>query len=72
MPFGRIKMTYSGYINELLRGKLANTSNTVCFGQNIFNWIMLSGLTRGLPTDNGNLVINTTNSEYTMTGAVLA
>jgi pyruvate/2-oxoglutarate/acetoin dehydrogenase E1 component len=62
-------MNYVGYVNELFRNKLAETRNVVSFGQNISLASCLGGLTRGLPTDNGNLVINTTNSEYTLTGA---
>lgn len=61
-------MTYVGYINGLLKSKLAGTPNVVCVGQNIDAASCLGGLTRGLPKDNGNLVLNTTNSEYTMTG----
>ena len=62
-------MNYVANINQLLRAKLADTPNVVSFGQNIAAASCLGGLTRGLPTDNGNLVINTTNSEYTLTGA---
>lgn len=61
-------MTYVGYINSLIKKKLNTTPNVVCVGQNIAAASCLGGLTRGLPTENGNLVINTTNSEYTMTG----
>lgn len=61
-------MTYIGCINELICSKLTNTPNVVSFGQNIATGSCLSGLTRGLPTENGNLFINTTNSEYTLTG----
>jgi pyruvate/2-oxoglutarate/acetoin dehydrogenase E1 component len=61
-------MTYVGYINNLIKQKLSATPNVVCVGQNIAAASCLGGLTRGLPTEGGNLVINTTNSEYTMTG----
>lgn len=62
-------MNYVGYINQLLKQKLAATPNVVSFGQNIVTGSCLGGLTRGLPTSNGNMAINTTNSEYTLTGA---
>lgn len=62
-------MNYVGYINQLLKHKLAATPNVVSFGQNIVTGSCLGGLTRGLPTANGNMAINTTNSEYTLTGA---
>ena len=62
-------MNYVGNINQLFRTKLADTPNVVSFGQNIAAASCLGGLTRGLPTENVNLVINTTNSEYTLTGA---
>ena len=62
-------MTYVAYINGLLKKMLMKTRNVVCFGQNIITGSCLGGLTRGLPSENGNLFINTTNSEYTLTGA---
>ena len=62
-------MTYVSYINQKLRTKLSATPSVVSFGQNIVTGSCLGGLTRGLPTQNGNMVINTTNSEYTLTGA---
>lgn len=62
-------MNYVGYINQLLKQKLSETPNVVSFGQNIVTGSCLGGLTRGLPTENGNVAINTTNSEYTLTGA---
>jgi pyruvate/2-oxoglutarate/acetoin dehydrogenase E1 component len=61
--------TYVGYINQLLKEKLASSSNVVSFGQNIGTGSCLSGLTRGLPTNDGNVTINSTNTEYSLTGA---
>lgn len=62
-------MNYVGYINQLMCEKLKQTPDTVCFGQNISTGSCLSGLTRGLPEGDGKLVVNTTNSECTLTGA---
>lgn len=61
-------MTYVGYINRLIRDKLGTTSGIVSFGQNISTGSCLSGLTRDLPAGDGRLVINTPNSENTLTG----
>lgn len=61
-------MNYVGYINQLIRDTLSKTLNVVSFGQNIVTGSCLGGLTRGLPNCNGNLAINTTNSECTLTG----
>ncbi len=61
-------MTYVGYLNRLIREKLGATPGVVSFGQNVSTGSCLSGLTRDLPTGDGRLVINTPNSENTLTG----
>jgi pyruvate dehydrogenase E1 component beta subunit len=62
-------MSYVSDINTLLKAKAAETPGLVIFGQNVVAGSCLGGLTRGLPTPPGGLVLNTPNSENTLVGA---
>lgn len=61
-------MKYIQYINEVIGKKTAETERLVLFGQNIAAGSHLSGLTKGLKVGEGGLIINTPNSELTLTG----
>lgn len=61
-------MKYVQYINELINKKTSATKRLVLFGQNIAAGSHLTGLTRGLKVGEGGMIINTPNSEYTLTG----
>lgn len=61
-------MKYIEYINELIGKKTSETEKIVLFGQNIAAGSRLSGLTKNLKVADGGLIINTPNSENTLTG----
>ncbi len=61
-------MKYIQYINELISEKTAGTKDLVLFGQNIAAGSHISGLTKGLRVGKGGVIINTPNSENTLTG----
>jgi len=61
-------MKYIQYINEILGRKTAETDGLVLFGQNIAAGSHISGLTKGLRVGKGGIIINTPNSENTLTG----
>ncbi|MBF0183147.1 MAG: hypothetical protein HQM06_01995 [Magnetococcales bacterium] len=61
-------MTYIEHINSLLRARLAVAQDTVVFGQNIVAGSCLSGLTRGIRVPEGSQILQTQNSENTLTG----
>lgn len=61
-------MKYVQYVNELIGKKTSETKNLVLFGQNIAAGSHLTGLTKGLQVGEGGLIINSCNSEYTLTG----
>src|SRR3989344_5934708 len=56
------------HINEMIVKKTSETEKIVLFGQNIAAGSCLSGLTRALKVGKGGLIINTPNSENTLTG----
>ncbi len=61
-------MTYIRFINEILRKKVLEAERIVLFGQNISTGSCLSGLTRNLEVGDGSFIVNTPNSENTLTG----
>ncbi|MCH8136150.1 MAG: gamma-glutamyltransferase, partial [Proteobacteria bacterium] len=61
-------MNYVGFINSLIRAKTATSGHLVMYGQNIAAGSCLSGLTGGLESKGGRLVLNTPNSENTLLG----
>lgn len=61
-------MQYVSYLNSLIKNIIQKKENTVCFGQNITTGSCLGGLTRGINEQNKNLILNTTNNEYSMSG----
>lgn len=61
-------MKYIQHINELIIKKTSATEQLVLFGQNIAAGSCLSGLTKGLKVGEEGLIINTPNSENTLTG----
>ncbi len=61
-------MKYIQYINELIVKKTAATEQLVLYGQNIAAGSCLSGLTKNLKIGEGGLIVNTPNSENTLTG----
>jgi pyruvate/2-oxoglutarate/acetoin dehydrogenase E1 component len=61
-------MQYVSYINSLIKQKLFESNNVISYGQNIAAGSCLGGLTRNINKSDKNLVLNTTNSEYSMTG----
>lgn len=61
-------MQYVSYINLLLKQKLSESKNVISYGQNIAAGSCLGGLTKNINDNSDNLVLNTTNSEYSMTG----
>lgn len=61
-------MKYIQYINSLLKKNISKHPGTVLFGQNIDAASCLSGLTRGLSSENDGLTINTPNLENSLVG----
>ena len=61
-------MKYVNAINDLLKEQVSAKKNLVLFGQNISTGSCLGGFTRGLEPGEGGMVINTPNSENTLTG----
>ena len=62
-------MKYVQYINSLLKEKITNKRDIVLYGQNIDAGSCLSGLTRGLASENQSIkIINTPNSENCLVG----
>jgi len=61
-------MKYVQHINSLLKENISLQSGTVLFGQNIDAASCLSGLTRGLSSENDGLTINTPNIENSLVG----
>jgi pyruvate/2-oxoglutarate/acetoin dehydrogenase E1 component len=62
-------MTYVESVNAYIRERMARTQRLVAFGQNITAGSCLSGLTRGITTGPGGLLLNTPNVENTLVGA---
>ncbi|KIL97752.1 Branched-chain alpha-keto acid dehydrogenase E1 component beta subunit [Paramagnetospirillum magnetotacticum MS-1] len=62
-------MNYIGYVNGLIRAKIAATPRLVTYGQNITAGSCLSGLTRGLTCGPDGRIIDTPNVENTLVGA---
>ena len=63
-------MNYCEFINSQLAKSISASTNVISFGQNISLGSCLSGLTKGIDLwGKDNVVINTTHSEYTITGA---
>jgi pyruvate/2-oxoglutarate/acetoin dehydrogenase E1 component len=61
-------MKYVEYINNLIKIESLKPKHAVLFGQNINAGSGLSGLTKGLATQEGGRVINSTNSENSLVG----
>lgn len=61
-------MNYIGYINSLIKSRVATSKQLVMFGQNVSAGSCISGLTRGLKAGEGSLVLNTPNCENTLVG----
>jgi len=61
-------MKYIQYVNELIGKKTAETKGLVLYGQNIAAGSHLSGLTKNLKVGKGGAIVNTPNSENTLTG----
>lgn len=61
-------MNYIGYINSLIKSRVAECKPLVMFGQNIAAGSCIGGLTRGLKSGDGHLVLNTPNCENTLVG----
>jgi pyruvate/2-oxoglutarate/acetoin dehydrogenase E1 component len=61
-------MKYIEYVNQLIGQKTQATDGLVLFGQNIAAGSHISGLTKNLKVGKGGLIINTQNSENTLTG----
>lgn len=61
-------MKYIEYVNGLIAKKTSETEKLVLFGQNISAGSCLSGLTKNLSVGKGGFIINTPNSENTLTG----
>ena len=61
-------MRHVEVINQEICRVLSGSTDLVCFGQNVSLGSCLGGLTKGLPTQNRNIVINTTNSENSLAG----
>lgn len=61
-------MKFIQHVNALIAEKTAETPGLVLFGQNIAAGSHLSGLTKGLAVGDGGRIINTPNSENTLTG----
>ena len=61
-------MKYTQYVNGLIKDEVANAEKLVLFGQNISAGSCLGGLTRGLKVRASSSIVNTQNSENTLTG----
>lgn len=61
-------MRYVDYVNRRIVARLGEVERVTMFGQNIAAGSHISGLTRGLPTHGGRLVLNTPNVENTQVG----
>jgi pyruvate dehydrogenase E1 component beta subunit len=61
-------MNYITHINILIRSRVAEKSPLVMFGQNIAAGSCISGLTKGLKSDDSHYVLNTPNCENTLVG----
>ena len=61
-------MRHVEVINQEICRVLSGSTDLVCFGQNVSLGSCLGGLTKDLPTQNRNIVINTTNSENSLAG----
>lgn len=61
-------MKYIEFVNGLIRKKVLNAKGIVLFGQNISAGSCLSGLTKELTVTGRSRIMNTQNSENTLTG----
>jgi len=61
-------MKYVEFINSKIRSVVQQENNLIMYGQNINAGSCLSGLTRGLDFYKNNQILNTQNSENTLTG----
>ena len=61
-------MIYVEYLNNLLKEEVNQKNKVVIFGQNVHAGSYLSGLTKGFDTKNGNILLNTQNSENSLVG----
>ena len=61
-------MKFSEFVNSLLKDLVRQRDNVVLFGQNIDAGSSLSGLTRGLSSNNNSFIINSPNVENTLVG----
>jgi pyruvate/2-oxoglutarate/acetoin dehydrogenase E1 component len=61
-------MKYVEFINSKIRSVTQQENNLIMYGQNINAGSCLSGLTKGLDLDKNNQILNTQNSENTLTG----
>lgn len=61
-------MKYVDFINSIIKAKVSQEKGIVLFGQNINAGSCLSGLTRNLKVEHGNLIINSPNCENSLCG----
>lgn len=61
-------MIYVEYLNNLLKEEVNTKNKIVIFGQNVHAGSYLSGLTKGFDAKNGNILLNTQNSENSLVG----
>lgn len=61
-------MKYIELVNGVIRKEVLHAKDIVLFGQNITAGSCLSGLTKGLAVGDGSRIMNTQNSENTLTG----
>jgi pyruvate/2-oxoglutarate/acetoin dehydrogenase E1 component len=61
-------MKYVEFINSAIKAKISQEKSIVLFGQNINAGSCLSGLTRNLKVQEGNLIINSPNCENSLCG----
>ena len=61
-------MIYVEYLNSLLKEEVNQKNKVVIFGQNVHAGSYLSGLTKGFDAKNGNILLNTQNSENSLVG----
>ena len=61
-------MIYVKYLNNLLKEEVNKKNKVVIFGQNVHAGSYLSGLTKGFDAKNGNILLNTQNSENSLVG----
>ncbi len=61
-------MIYVEYLNNLLKEEVNKKKKVVIFGQNVHAGSYLSGLTKGFDAKNGNILLNTQNSENSLVG----